>query len=523
MRLSLTLEREYGFVVKRPGAFARLPAVLACLGTPEATVRRRALTDTYLDTDDLLLAKAGAGCRVRVSGESAEATLKSLAPADDGLAVRNEWSEPLRRTAVGLWLRGLPRGGALAARLHPLLRGARLRVLFRLRQDRTVYRVRTRDGSLIQVSADSVRWGGNRPRPALLEIEIELLGGSVESLRRVAAKLKKKLDLRPAKESKYAYGLRLAGLSRPGPPERRPRGPRARRIGEALRAVIEAQTARLLWHRPGATLGLNSEPVHDMRVAIRRLRAALRVFDKALPPDLAGPLEAGLKRLAAALGVVRDLDVHAERVARDAASLEVADNPAVVEYLRRLDRGRGEAQRRLARELNSARFASVARRLDEAAARLPPPGGRPQGPAATNVAQALALVRPFFLKVRRDGGRVRPNSPDASFHRLRIRCKRLRYACEFLRPAIGANARTYAARLARLQEVLGRHHDSVMAAGTIRRFLATPAARRRPGKWSALRRLAAHLTRQSRAERREFFGAWKHFDRKRIHGLLFAR
>jgi len=159
-------------------------------------------------------------------------------------------------------------------------------------------------------------------------------------------------------------------------------------------------------------------------------------FRQSLPPDLAGPLEAGLKRLAAALGVVRDLDVHAERVARDAASLEVADNPAVVEYLRRLDRGRGEAQRRLAREL-TRRVLPPWR-----GAWTKPPPGFPRPAAGPRVRPPRNVPSPgacpaVLPEVRRDGGRVRPNSPDASFHRLRIRCKRLRYACEFLRPAIG--------------------------------------------------------------------------------------
>ena len=522
----LMREREYCFGVKRREALARLPAALARLGAPDAPSRRRVLTDTYLDTDDLLLARAGAACRLRVSGKSAEATLKSLTPAKDGLAVRNELSEPLGESAA-VWLRGTPGKGAIAARLRPLLRGKRLRVLFRLQQNRAVHRVRTADGSLIQVSADVVRWvGGNaggEPAPFLTrhDIEVELMEGTEECLRRFAGKLRKKMGLRAAKESKYQYGLRLAGLTRPAPPERRQPALQAQSLEAILRAVMAGQTERLLWHKAGAILGLDSEPIHDLRVAIRRLRAALRVFAGALPPELERRLGSGLKRLAASLGVVRDLDVHVERVARDAGLLGLADNPAVIAYLRRLNRRRDEAHRRLARELNSKRTAAVAENLEEAARRLLPSGRLRESTAGTG-ARAAALIEPFFRKFRRDGGRVHPNSRDESLHRLRLRCKRLRYACEFLKPALGDNAGKYAARLARLQGILGRLHDAAMAAETIRRFLATPAARRRPGAGIALLRLAAQAERQARAERREFFAAWKRFDRKRVHSLLLG-
>jgi CHAD domain-containing protein len=106
--------------------------------------------------------------------------------------------------------------------------------------------------------------------------------------------------------------------------------------------VLEVRAAEFLEHVPAARTGHDIEHLHDLRVAGRRLRAVLEVFDAAFPPRLHRELLREVKRAADSLGAARDLDVQIALVERfhDAASDE--ERPGVAALLQRL-RGEREA------------------------------------------------------------------------------------------------------------------------------------------------------------------------------------
>ena len=85
-------------------------------------------------------------------------------------------------------------------------------------------------------------------------------------------------------------------------------------MARAAQKTLAFHFARVGEHESGTLEGTDIEELHDMRVATRRMRAALRIFDGYLDPQDVRPLLKGLRRTGRALGTVRDLDVAGERV-----------------------------------------------------------------------------------------------------------------------------------------------------------------------------------------------------------------
>src|SRR2546425_795562 len=201
------------------------------------------------------------------------------------------------------------------------------------------------------------------------------------------------------------------------------------------------------------------EPLHQMRVGTRRLRSDLRTFRPLLDREWADGLREELRWLGGVLGEVRDLDVMLERLHEGAGELE-GDLRALFESL---ERDREKARETLLGALRSARYVDLLERLVEASRSpiLLPAAEEP-------CAKALPpLVARSWRKLASAGRALGPESPDEEFHRVRVLAKRARYGAEAIAPAIGrkrgAEAKKFARRAARLQDLLGELQDSVVA------------------------------------------------------------
>jgi len=216
----------------------------------------------------------------------------------------------------------------------------------------------------------------------------------------------------------------------------------------SIAAALETMTHELQAARAGKIRG-----VHQVRVATRRLRAALELFHDALPRRAALALTEDLAELARAVGPVRDLDVLAEAIAQRGRKIDAALEPAVATILRHVRERRSASHALLVAALDG----SGTRRLTERLALLARGHG---GATAPMSAVAADLVRPLAQKVARAGRGVDVSATPAALHRLRIKVKRLRYALEVL-DGLGADAaRKLARRLAALQRLLGDQRDA---------------------------------------------------------------
>jgi CHAD domain-containing protein len=136
-------------------------------------------------------------------------------------------------------------------------------------------------------------------------------------------------------------------------------------FGEAGRRLIAVRAQELFEHA-GGVLDLDQpDGVHDMRVATRRLRAALEMFATSFPHEAHSAVLADVKRLADVLGERRDCDVQLECLARLREEVTRSERGAIDGLLKGLRSEQREANRRLARALQRAERRHLATRLQE--------------------------------------------------------------------------------------------------------------------------------------------------------------
>jgi len=237
-------------------------------------------------------------------------------------------------------------------------------------------------------------------------------------------------------------------------------------VGEVAFAVLRKHFASFLTHQPGTQLGEDPEHLHDMRVATRRMRAALRLFEMALPPHETMRLRRELRNVGWLLGKVRDLDVQSAQMEEWAATMVTVGPEAVAPLLRLLEARRERARAKMLRFLDSRRFASLQgalfRRL-----RGSPSARRPAAQLPIRAAAPI-LIRRAHRKFVRVARAIDRTSPPAAYHQVRIRGRRLRYALEFLEPVYGLPARELIDALTVVQDILGRYQDGQVSMAILR-------------------------------------------------------
>ena len=302
--------------------------------------------------------------------------------------------------------------------------------------------------------------------------------------------------------------------------------PGAVTLGDAGRALLLKHWQRALRHEAGARTGGDIEDVHRMRVATRRLRSAFRFFGAYMALPRQDEIVAGLRVLARRLGAVRDLDVLIERLEHEATA-ESADRPTIDAIIAALDQDRAAARDDLVAYLDGREMATlralVADGLTQPASGSPAKRDRPVRTAGPRLL-ARRAARLFA-----DGADLlAPTSEE--LHDLRIRCKRLRYAAEFLLPYTqGAQLKPLIRRTTALQDVLGELHDGDVMLDMLRSLVATASERSENGvvlagvEAAAVIRLLARqadrrdaLLLQFRSLWREFAGSRRQWRRKRL-------
>jgi len=432
----------------------------------EVTTERldeRRLDAVYYDTPDLRLARSGLSLRHR-AGDHPPWTVKLPDGPAGPVMVRRE-----------IPFEGPPGTvpAAAAALVRAYTRSASLQPVARLKTRRTGVELRLDGVSVSEVVDDEVSvYQGRRLASRFREVEVELFSEAPPEL--LAAVLAR---------------LRAAGAGEPDgtPKVVRALGPRAQlppdiapvrlsggaSVGEAVRAAVSAGTGRVITHDPGVRLGEDPEDVHQARVGTRRLRSDLRTFLPLLDPEWVAGLRAELGWFAELLGAVRDAEVLAERLRRQAAQLPKEDTGRLPGLLARLADDREAGRVRLLEEMNSARYITLLDRLVAAAAEpVLAEGADSSQPAG----EALpALVRRPWRRLRRAVDELPEDPPDEALHAVRILAKHCRYAAEAAAPVMGKRASAFASAVAGVQGVLGDHQDCTVAEAWLRRHVAGTA------------------------------------------------
>jgi inorganic triphosphatase YgiF len=297
---------------------------------------------------------------------------------------------------------------------------------------------------------------GNRSEP-VSELELELKHGPQQALFRLGLDLVQVAPLALFGESKAERGDHLLNGTRP---EARKAPPVELEAGlsltDAFRQLAEQVLASLLANQPAALRGDEQEGVHEMRIAIRRLRSLLVLFERHLEPHARERFEEELRRLGAVLGAARDWDVFLAdtlpMVLRAGADLDWIEPLRAVAVERR----------------HAAHSAAKKAVLDAAFTRFVlafHAWGLSGGNTLAAKAHALPLEHAAPGMLTRLARKVERRLDDsdkadaASLHRLRKSAKKLRYGVEYLQSLYGKPAKAYYKRCNALQKRLGDIND----------------------------------------------------------------
>ena len=266
---------------------------------------RARLVSTYYDTPDHALARRGSSLRVRRHGRKFVQTVKSeRAPGESGLA-RGEWEDRVAGEQPD------PKAAQTGAFLSPEIAG-RLKPLFRTEVSRLTIPLAPEPETRIEAAIDRgrIRNGNDTPPEPISEVELELKSGAPTALYDVALKLLHVAPLRLERRSKAERGYRLAAHA--APPKALHAVPIDLHPGVTgaivLRRVGRACLDHLLSNEPAALAG-DAEAIHQMRVAVRRLRAVLSAFAPTLPAEQRSWASRELRWFGDILGEARNLDV----------------------------------------------------------------------------------------------------------------------------------------------------------------------------------------------------------------------
>jgi inorganic triphosphatase YgiF len=429
---------------------------------PAGAWRRRMVSNVYYDTANERLRRAGVALRFRRDGARRLQTLKVESSAGAGLSARAEWEMPAPRGKLDV--AAFPREEILAATGLDVARLAtQLRPMFETRFARRSAAVLVDGATRAEICVDRGYVAAGERREPISEIELELKAGDTAALLRYAAEIAKPLGLALEFESKAERGYRVAAGEAFPPPRkwRRPRLGELATPSEAFSAIFATALTQVGANARGVVYGSDSEYLHQMRVGLRRLRSALLAFRHLVPKKTAKPIAERLRRLMPPLGAARDWDVFCEGLVR--RGTQEPERAAQLAPLLARARGKRSIARRRARQ--AAASPQFQRFLLRALRWVNSGSWKTEAPLGAFAGEALERLHCRALGEAKD-----IDWADAERrHRLRIRVKRLRYACDFFAASFaGAAARPYLKRLAALQDILGDLND--IAVG--RRLLA---------------------------------------------------
>jgi inorganic triphosphatase YgiF len=417
--------------------------------------------DLLLDTRDRAITGSGYALRIRETGKRRILTLKGPPLGEGALHRREEIEAELdaeppekkRQVSRARW------PDSIKSRVAELVDGEPLTALIQTDIHRTTWMVKQAGRVVAELAYDVGEVYANGKSDAINEIEIELKGAGVEAdLRAIGERLCALTRLEAESRTKLSRGLALLPQPRPDP---------GRRDLHALaRHTIDAALRKYHKREHDARVGDDPEGVHDVRVAVRRLRSVLALLEDApgVEVDELKRWRRRLKNLAASLGGVRDLDVQLERLSayRDAYP---ASRDGLQPIWERMANERDAAREAMLEALDDSKIRDTLTTLQLFASERP----------ETDEGETIlvrhfaggAVWRRYEDVLRRE--RLLPTESASTLHEIRIACKRLRYALEMFAQAFGAGADPLIAALVATQDCLGAHQDCVVARGYLER------------------------------------------------------
>ena len=472
---------------------------------PRSTLQ---IFDTYFDTHDWRIHRAGFVLRIRSGSGRSQATLKSLNSAGAEVANRREMSETMENSESesirqSIW--------PVGTRIHALSGARALRPLFEIRTSRQRFAIRREDEAqqLGEIALDEtvISRPHGAPETSMQRVEVEALTAAHEPLHSLVKTLQIDCALEAAFDTKFSHGLKSVGLVPEATLEFAPTAV------DASMTMVEVALANLrrylsAWHlhEPGARLGDDPEELHDMRVAGRRLEAILRQFRSSLPTSFLR-IRPTLKTVLRALGHARDLDVALSELETFSREVPRSDRDSVEPLKQHLVSERDRARARMLSVLDSI---WVQKNLQELTSLLAAPAAASQQSSqelALNMSPQLISRR--YRKLRKCADLLRSDASMEAYHEVRGQVKKLRYILEAVAAIYGKPADRMLRALRRWQEKLGVQQDAAVASCRLKAIASAPPKGIPPETLFLMGRLAEHYASVAVQERKRYAKAYR--------------
>lgn len=391
--------------------------------------------DQYVDTPENFFQNSKHACRIRLIDADAELTLKRLSRhkhhvQKDGIFVRDEKIIKLPKLASNKAALDYCRNNFFV----------RMQPLFAISNSRQIDNLTLPCGTRAEASYDQVVMSCGKKKHRMHEIELEFKSGQLQDFKAFIDKLSV-LPLNFSKSSKFEIALENLSV--------------ASSVSSSCiqdffhdlaNHILKVNFNALKKCEAAVLLDL-PEAIHDMRVAIRRLRAALKTFKETLPAK-AKKVRAKLQTLFRVLGEKRDLDIFAEFIAH---TLKVKSDPfsALVKQL-------NEAQHHVIAMLQSKFYVSLVEALEQLKA-----------VENRKNQDILSLLRKRIQKALDNVIEIVPSldeADDGTLHLLRIAIKKMRYICEFFEPLFSkyiCSLEPMIKKTKKIQTILGEHQNAI--------------------------------------------------------------
>jgi inorganic triphosphatase YgiF len=424
----------------------------------EGKPARHRLISTYFDTPDFRLMQARVALRVRKVGKRRIQTLKCAPTVENGIHSRREWERevkadrPVLKGMGDKELKKLLNGGKLGERLAPQFVTDIERSTFPLKLGNTNVELAVDVGE-IKTAKGSV---------PVCEAEIELKSGTLDRVYKIVQELHKSVPFTIEPLSKAERGFALVT-------EAPPKAQRAAAlkldkkstVAAAFQMIGRSCLLHLRANEAAVRAGNNPEGVHQFRVAIRRLRSALSAFRDLLPSAERRRISSEMRWIAQRFGRAREWDVFHRDVLAELRD-RMADDRALAAFAAAAKAARARAYKDVADTIAAPRYTDILLRLEawwEGGTWQAALGDSQNEPARDFARRALKKLHRRLCKL---GDRLK-ELDEAELHELRIRAKKLRYACEFFRTLFPAKAaKAYIEGLTEIQDRLGSLNDAAM-------------------------------------------------------------
>ena len=424
------------------------------------------IVDTYYDTPGFDLHARHASLRLRKTGDDYLQTFKLGNGVDTGLHSREEVESPVRgdRPSLGMLrkvagakspVRSLLQSVKLKRRLHPI---------FSTRVSRTVFLLNLPEGDVVECAVDRGAIMANGASVPICEVELELKSGEVAHLFDLALALTDEVPLAIGEQSKGDRGYALLTPESAAACKATPVVLTKKMTVEHAFADIMRNCIMQVEANAAGVMNCDIEALHQMRVGLRRLRAALGLVEDLI--TLPQELQVEVEWLSGQLGAARDWDVLAHTTLVELAQA-LPEEPRIAQAMQAARNASEEARRLAALAVASPRYARLllllaqwrlgsAWRDNAAAGTL----SRLDGSVYRFARKALARTD---KRLRKRGARLDGAAPEA-IHRVRIAAKKTRYASEFFSSLFPARkVRPFVKRLSALQDEFGKLNDDAVA------------------------------------------------------------